>query len=287
MTSAIVRGPLDAVPHTGPHARGLSEARYVGPDDGAVHLEATLASLGPGGRITGHLHPFEEAFFILSGRGYVAIADTRYAVREGDYGFAPIAHPHAWNNPFDEPLRWLRIRSPQPRRIGTAHGSYGHAQLPVPDAGEDIVAESPRQRFAGHFEESQLPPPGPLAMPGYHGYNIRDVSIRMMVDELLGARHLTLFVVEFQPREEGAFSAKEHFHPFEEIYYFTQGGARGRIEGRDCEVGTGDMVFAGTGASHGFTNPGSVPVRWIEAQTPAPPADHALFFENEWDDPGW
>lgn len=288
MTSAIIRPPVAAVPNDGPHADGLLERRLVGQPQGAVHLEAAVVTLGPGGRIAGHLHPFEEAWFVLEGDGVVAIADTRYVVRPGDYGFAPIAHPHAWHNPTDAPLTWLRVRSPQPRVIGHATGSYAHRATDVPTDGDRIVTESPRQRFVGHFADDQVPPPGPLAMPGYHGYNIRDVSIRMMVDRLLGAEHLTLFVVEFQPRPgREVFSASEHFHPFEEIYYFVAGSAVGRIEGRPCEVAAGDVAFAGVNASHGFTNPGDVPVRWIEAQCPAPPTAHALFFESEWDESGF
>jgi mannose-6-phosphate isomerase-like protein (cupin superfamily) len=119
-------------------------------------------------------------------------------------------------------------------------------------------------------------------MPGYHGANIRNVSIRMMVDELLGARHHTLFVVEFVPSGTPALSAKEHYHPFEEMYYFLAGEASGSFDGDRVPVAPGDMVFAGVGASHGFTAIGEAPVRWIEAQAPLPPASHGFFFHEDW-----
>ncbi len=44
----------------------------------------------------------------------------------------------------------------------------------------------------------------------------------------------------------------------------------------------GDLVFAGVNTSHGFTNDGAVPVRWIEAQAPIPPSMHGTIFEADW-----
>lgn len=263
-------------------SQGLSVATYAGREHGAVHLETAVVALSPGGSVAGHKHPYEESFYILDGQGYVAIADQSYQLRKGDFGFAPLAHPHAWSNPFQEPLRWLRVRSPQPRLIGDNPGTYPSPGLAIPTGGPAIASESVHQRFVGHFEDSQVPPPGPISMPGYHGYNIRNVSIRMMVDDLLGAQHHTLFVVEFIPSTETGMSAKEHFHPFEEIYYFVAGAARGRVGGEACLVEAGDLVFAGVNTSHGFTTEGDVPVRWIEAQAPKPPPSNGTIFEADW-----
>ncbi len=260
----------------------LEVAVYAGREQGAIHLESAVATLAPGGTIGGHIHPFEESFYVLQGRGFITIADTSYQLRTGDFGFAPLAHPHAWSNPFDEPLRWLRTRSPQPRPIGENQGSFAFSELAPPSSGRAIDVESVGQRFVGHFDDSQVPPPGPLSMPGYHGYNIRNVSVRMMVDELLGAQHHTLFIVEFIPSTVPGMSAKEHFHPFEETYFFTAGAAEGLIGGESVSVTAGDLVFAGVNTSHGYTNEGDVPVRWIEAQAPAPPPAHGTIFEADW-----
>jgi mannose-6-phosphate isomerase-like protein (cupin superfamily) len=280
---AIVR-PEDAPPRPvqSPLTAGLEVAIYAGREHGAIHLETAVATLAPGGSIGGHIHPFEESFFVLEGRGFIAIADTSYALRPGDFGFAPMAYPHAWNNPHDEPLRWLRVRAPQPRPIGESRGTYLYPDLAPPGAGRKIGVESADQRFVGHFDDDQVPPPGPLSMPGYHGYNIQNVSVRMMVDELLGAQHHTLFVVEFIPSTVEGMSAKEHFHPFEETYYFVAGAADGRVGGVPCSVGAGDLAFAGVNTSHGFTNNGDVPVRWIEAQAPKPPPSNGTIFETDW-----
>jgi mannose-6-phosphate isomerase-like protein (cupin superfamily) len=104
----------------------------------------------------------------------------------------------------------------------------------------------------------------------------------MMVDELLGSRHHTLFVVEFAPSGTPALSAKEHFHPFDEIYYFLYGHAVGSFDGEQVPIGPGDLVFAGVGASHGFSAVGDTPVRWIEAQAPLPPTSNGFFFHDDW-----
>lgn len=261
----------------------LEVAVHAGPSQGAMHLEAAVSVLAPGGSIDGHRHPFEESFFVLEGRGVVAIGAERYELRAGDFGFAPTAVPHAWSNPFDAPLRWFRLRAPAPRPIGGRRGTYRVEGFDPPTAGSRIEIESVVQPFVGHFDDSQLPPPGPLAMPGYQGYNIRNVSVRMMVDGLLGARQHTLFIVEFEPSTvPTGMSAKEHFHPFEEVYFFTHGSARGRLAGESISVGAGDLVFAGVNTSHGFTNDGDVPMRWIEAQAPMPPSMHGTIFEDDW-----
>lgn len=279
---AIVRSGAIPPLLAGPPADGLEVSVLVGPRQGAVHLETAIAELAPGGLIGGHLHPFEESFFVLEGEGLLAIGDVSYRLRQGDFGFAPVAHPHAWRNPSDRPLRWLRVRAPQPRVIGERRGTYETSDLDPPSDGRVIASESMPQRFVGHFDDSQVPPPGPLSMPGYHGYNINNVSVRMMVDELLGARQHTLFIVEFEPSTTQGMSAKEHFHPFEEIYYFTHGQANGIVGGEPCSVGAGDVVFAGVNTSHGFTNDGTVPMRWVEAQAPIPPAAHGTIFEADW-----
>jgi mannose-6-phosphate isomerase-like protein (cupin superfamily) len=277
---AIVR-PEDAIAEvpTIP-ADGLTVSRMLGPEQGAMHLAAATSVLAPGGTIGGHEHPFEESFFVLSGRVVVTIADVSYELAEGDFGFAPLAVPHAWSNPFAEPVEWLRVRAPAPRTDGRTVASrpvagFGHAT-----SGPVVDAKAPNQRYVGHFDDTQVPPPGPIAMPGYRGYSIDNVSIRMMVDEFLGAEHHTLFIVQFEPAD--VFSAKEHFHPYEELYYFTHGAADGLVGGEARKVGAGDLVFAGVNATHGFTNSGDVPVRWIEAQAPKPTPRHGTLFVHDW-----
>ena len=59
----------------------------------------------------------------------------------------------------------------------------------MPSDGQPVDELDPAKPFAGHFDQSDMAPPGSISMPGYHGANVQNVQIRMMVDELLGARH--------------------------------------------------------------------------------------------------
>lgn len=277
--------------HAGAHAlaEGLSVAVLLGPADGSVHMELAISELRPGGRIQQHIHPFEESFFLLSGSVVLSLAGQTYRLRQNDFGFAPIGIAHSWHNAGSEPARWLRVRAPQPRPIGEDVGTYpaprafggGSATHLGPDA-RPVDELDPSVRFMGHFSEEDMPAPGPLSMPGYHGHNVRGVSIRMMVDEVLGAHHHTVFMVEFAPSTAEMPGAKEHFHPFEEAFFFVSGSARASLAGEERDVRAGDVLFLGVNASHGIRNTGGDPVRWIEVQAPKPPPSDGFFFEDDW-----
>ncbi|MFP3914925.1 MAG: cupin domain-containing protein, partial [Actinomycetota bacterium] len=213
MTARVLRRADAETRSEAAPTRGLEIRTRLDGSHGADQLEAAELELAPGGVIPGHTQPCEESFFMLSGEVLVAIADVTYRLRPGDFGLVPLGYPSAWSNPSVQPATWLRVRAPRPRQDGRIETWRPYPELQPPGRGQTVEADSPHQRFVGHFEDDQVPPPGPLAMPGYHGYGIDNVSIRMMVDDLLGAVHHTLFIVQFAPAE--GFSASEHFHPFE------------------------------------------------------------------------
>ncbi|MGW5257689.1 cupin domain-containing protein [Streptomyces sp. NPDC004012] len=284
-TQVIREAELEFVSgHPSEPGEGVRLAEYLGPDKGAVHFTVCIVELQPGAVIHGHVHPFEESFFVLEGTALVNLGGMCHRLVPGDFGVIPIAHGHAWANTSDEPARLLRVYAPQQRPIaGTGGwGVFAAPDVEVPTSGHRIDELHPRHTLLGHFDDSDLAPPGSISMPGYHGANIQDVSIRMMVDELLGARHHTMFVVEFVPTGEPTLSANEHFHPFEEAYYFLSGQASGSFDGVRVPVAAGDLAFAGVGASHGFSAVGDESVRWIEVQAPLPPSSHAFTFHRDW-----
>jgi mannose-6-phosphate isomerase-like protein (cupin superfamily) len=219
---------------------------------------------------------------VLSGSGQVAIADRAYDVAAGDHGVAPVAVAHAWRNHGDQPVRWLETRAPQPRRIGGRTGTYTARGFAWPASAARPDETDPTQHWVGHFSDDDMAPYGPLSMPGYHGPNIRSISVRMLVDQLMGAQQHTLFMVEFAPNATAGKAAREHFHPFEEIYYLVRGGALGTLDGTKVRVAAGDLVWTGVSSSHGFINDGDEPVRWIEAQAPVPPSADAFYFDDDW-----
>jgi mannose-6-phosphate isomerase-like protein (cupin superfamily) len=263
-------------------SRGLEVAVMAGADEGLVHLETALSRLAPEAVVAGHRHFFEESFYILSGEVLVNIGGKRFHLREGDFGFMPVGVPHAWHNPGPEPVEWFRLRSPQPRRIGNTMGTFVADEVQIPTDGQPVGEPSPTVRCVGHFAEHHLPPPGPLFMRGYRGPNVTSVALWMLVDEFIGALHHTLFIVQFAPKATTQPQG-EHFHPFEEAYYFLQGSAIAHLEGGDLEVNSGDLVFTSTNAMHGFTMTSDEPVRWIEVQAPAPTAMDAVIFPADWE----
>jgi len=272
--------------HPSEPGHGAKVAELLGPAKGAHHLGVALVRLDPGARIVGHLHPFEESFFVLEGRPQVTIADKQYALVPQDFGLVPTAHGHAWANPNNEQALLLRVYSPQPRPIGGRGiwGVFDAPATPVPSEGRPVKELDPTHMWVGHFDEADMAPPGSISMPGYHGANIQNVQIRMMVDELLGSVQHTMFIVQFTPTERPGGAAKEHFHPFEEIYYLISGRARTSFDGEHTDVSAGDLVYAPVGASHGFFPTGTEPVCWIEVQSPLPPAAHGFTFHHDWAD---
>ena len=274
------------VDHSSEPGRGVRVAPFLSPEDDVVNLTVALVELDPGAEVFGHRHPFEESFFVLEGNPLVAIADKRYALRPHDFGLVPFGAGHAWRNPSSAPqARILRVHAPQPRPIG-GRGSWGVFSAPetaVPIDGERADELDPAKPFTGHFDQSDMAPPGSISMPGYHGANVQNVQIRMMVDELLGARHHAMFIVQFKPNPGVvAKTAKEHFHPFEEIYFLLTGETQSFCDGDTDHAKAGDLIFAPVGASHGFAPIGEAPLCWVEVQSPLPPASDGFTFHSDW-----
>ena len=259
---------------------GLRHAVLIDGPGGASHLEVRLLDLAAGAAVPAHRHPFEESWYVLSGQGQRTVAGLTYEVATGDYGFSPVGAGHAVAA-AGEGLSWLSVRAPKPPAFRGAASSLPAAAV----AGEPLGRPSetdPRHHLAGHFELSDLGPPAQLSMPGYHGPKIRNISVRMLVDRLLGAQHHTLFVAQIAGRSGAGQAASEHYHPFEEIYYFLSGGMLGTLDGQEVEVAAGDMVWVGVDATHGFINRRDEPATWLEAQSPVPPDSGAFFFPDDW-----
>ncbi|QBI20894.1 cupin domain-containing protein [Egibacter rhizosphaerae] len=266
--------------HDGPWP-GYRVAPLITGAMGSVHMEVALVELAPGAAVDAHRHPFEESFFVLAGEVEVALGLDRYRLAAQDFGFAPVPCPHAWFNPGDRPARWLRVRAPQPRG-GPEVTTHPAEEPALPADGARPDEQDPRSRWVGHFDDSDLGAPGPVSMPGYHGHNITDIAIRMMVDDILGAAHHTLFVVQFDPRPSRELSAREHYHAFEEGYYLVSGEAWGLVDGEEVRIAAGDVIWTGVGATHGFVSTGTEPLRWLEVQAPMPPPREAFFFPDDW-----
>jgi len=272
-------------------ARSFARSVLVGRDSGAVHTDLALCRLEPGGSLPFHLHSFERCAYVLGGAPIVELDGRSYQFGPGDYVLFPVGMPHAWRNESDEEARWVELSTPQPLLIGEREEdtlllppAEGPAQVPMaPDPSD------PRVRHVGHYlgtppQAAAFAVDGPVrgratagmdtALLAYSG-----ISIKMLVDGMLGANLLTMFMVDYEP----GGAAQVHDHPFEEAYLFLEGEIEGEIDGKHRLFRAGELLFCGVGVVHGFFNTSGGRVRWIETQAPQPPRRNSYRWPAHWE----
>ena len=278
---------------SGPNSHGLARRVVVGPNEGAVHTELAVGAFQAGGWLRRHVHSFEEALYVLSGRLALEIDGRVHELVEGDYGLMTVGTWHALANAGDEPCRFLSVSTPQRLPADAPRRDTFFAPEPMDAAA--FVARAvrppfgdPTLRFVGHYAgtppqaealalpddaRSRKPAGMDTALLAYSG-----ISVKMLVDRVFGADLLTMFTVDYELR--GA--AQAHDHPFEETYLFLAGEVEAELDGERYTLRPGDVVFAGVGSVHGFWNEGTERVRWIETQAPQPPTRHAYRWVGHW-----
>jgi quercetin dioxygenase-like cupin family protein len=105
------------------------------------------------------------------------------------------------------------------------------------------------------------------------------IAVKMLVDQRLGAVLHTMFMVEYQP----GGVAQPHDHPLEETYYMLEGEVEAMADGDTFMLRPGDVFWTGVGCIHAFYNRSGGRVRWLETQSPQPPANHSYRFNRDWD----
>jgi len=274
-------------------ASGLGRRLLVGPDQGAVHTDLAIGQLQPGGWLAPHVHSYEEALYILEGELLVLIGERVHRLVRGDYSLFPVGVRHGLGNSGGANARWLSVNSPQKLDPAeTRRDTFFEAPLEM--AAMDAAAirppfGDPTLRYVGHYEgtppqlealavkdpaRGRAPAGMDTAILAYSG-----ISVRMLVDRVFGADHLTMFTVDY----EIGGAAQAHDHPFEETYVFLEGEVEAELDGETVTLRPGDVVFAGVGSVHGFYNTGTDRVRWIETQAPQPPARHAYRWAASWE----
>jgi quercetin dioxygenase-like cupin family protein len=272
---------------------GLSRLQIVGRDQGATHTDLAVGCLDPGGWIAPHVHAYEEALYVLDGELLLDIGGTVRRLVAGDYALFPTGMRHALGNASDARVRLLSLNSPQ--RVDPAAGRRDTFYEPAQDL-ERMAASAerppfgdPTLRLVGHYDgtppqlealrisdpaRGREPAGADTALLVYSG-----ISVKMLVDRVFGADHVTMFTVDY----EIGGAAQAHDHPFEETYFFLAGEVEAELDGERHTLHPGDIVFAGVGSVHGFYNVGSERVRWIETQAPQPPARHAYRWLRSWE----
>src|SRR5262245_686291 len=274
-------------------ASRLARRVLVGPAEGAVHTELAVGGFQPGGWLARHIHAFEEALYVLGGELILELDARVHHLVQGDFAVIPIGTPHTLANAADEPIRWLSVNTP-PRRPPDAPVKDTIFASSPPDVAalrataRRLGGGDPSVRYVGHYlgtppqaEALRLDDPArgrrpagmDTALLAYSG-----ISVKMLVDRVLGADLLTMFTVDY----EVGGAAQAHDHPFEETYFFLGGECSAELDGEPYTLREGDVVFAGVGSVHGFWNDGPERVRWIETQAPQPPARHAYRWQPTW-----
>jgi quercetin dioxygenase-like cupin family protein len=105
------------------------------------------------------------------------------------------------------------------------------------------------------------------------------ISLKMLVDERLDAALHTMFMVEYEPNG----NAHPHDHPLEEAYFIFDGEVEAWADDEEYLMKKGDFLWAGVGCTHAFYNKSGTTVRWLETQSPQPPARHAYRFARDWE----
>jgi quercetin dioxygenase-like cupin family protein len=260
------------------HSQGYTQASLVDHTTGSVHTGLSMNELAPLGRISPHLHSYEEGFYIQEGEVVLSVADRAWRLGPGDFGAFKVGTLHSWRNLGQQPVRWLQVAAPQPKPEGRERDTF-FAKLKqtefliepkLPDENDLNGA------LLGHFDAAQIPEPGPArdALPGAKG-----VFLKWLVDEKLGARHHRLLFIEYLP---GA-SIGLHDHTFEETYLLLNGEVEAILDGKRYLARPGDVLWTAVGCVHSFANVGNEPVRWLETFAPQPPAENVFRFMEEWE----
>ncbi|MGH9102073.1 MAG: cupin domain-containing protein [Acidimicrobiales bacterium] len=282
----------EAPPELAGHAPGLTRRQLIDRQTGAVHTDLSVSLLDAGGLVGTHVHASEEAVYVLAGDPVLSLDGRHHLLRPGDYALVPVGMAHGWGNPTGAEARWLTVATPQ--RLGVGDGRR-HTVVLAETPGERAGAApsrpdlaDPTARYVGHYEgtppqvealsvdealRGRAPAGMDTALLAYSG-----ISVKMMVDRVLGAELLTMFMVDY----EIGGAAQAHDHPFEEAYFFLEGMIEAELDGKPYRLGAGDVVFAGVGSTHAFYNTGPGRVRWIETQAPRPPERHAYRWVEPW-----
>jgi quercetin dioxygenase-like cupin family protein len=270
-------------------ASGLRRASLVGRHVGAVHSGLALCSMEPGTEVGTHLHSTEQSFYVLRGSPEVILDGGAYRLAPNDCGLAPVGVPHAWRNNAGEEAVWLEANAPAPRISGPPDTFWTGEPLPS-SAGATPDIRDPRTRTFFRLGEGEMDVDNlkvgaevdaptvsasmATALLAYSG-----IAVKMLVNERLGAVLHTMFMVEYQP---GGI-AQPHDHPLEETYYILEGEVEAMADDDVFTLSRGDVFWTGVGCVHAFHNKGGGRVRWLETQSPQPPANHSYRFNRDWE----
>jgi quercetin dioxygenase-like cupin family protein len=254
-----------------------------------VHTGFALISLDPRGFVGTHLHSTEQSFYVLEGAPLLTVAGHTYRLAAAECGLLPVGVPHAWGNDGPGEARWLEMNAPAPRISGPPD-TFWTGEPSVASEPEALDIRDPRTRtffrlgpremdvdnlkIGAGVDAPTVSASMATALLAYSG-----IAVKMLVDQRLGAVLHTMFMVEYQP----GGVAQPHDHPLEETYYMLEGEVDAMADGDEFTLGPGDVFWTGVGSVHAFYNRSNERVRWLETQSPQPPANYSYRFNRDWD----
>ena len=280
---------LEVPPTYAAHAEGHRRCTLVGRHVGAVHTGFELCTLDAGGTVGKHLHSHEQSFYVLEGEPQLTVDGRTWRLQPGECGLVPVGVAHAWRAAGGAPCRWLEVSAPAPRLEGPADTFFTGAEPPSADAPPPDIRD-PRTRMLFRLDEGQMDVDNlrigaavdaptvsasmATALLAYSG-----ITLKMLVDQRLGAYLHTMFMVEYQP----GGNALPHDHPLEETYFIVGGSVEAEADGERFTLHPGDVFWTGVGCIHAFYNTSGARARFLETQSPQLPANHSYRFNRDWD----
>ena len=271
-------------------AEGVGVTPLVGSHVGSAHTGWARWTLAPSRQTDTHLHSFEQSFFVLTGNPLLSVDGRSYRLSPNECGLLPVGVPHAWSNATASDAVWLEVSTPAPRLSGPpdTFRTGGPAHLDGPSPPLDIRdprtrtffrlgssdMDLDRLRIGAAVDAPTVSASMATALLAYSG-----IAVKMLVDQRLGAVLHQMFMVEYEP----GGVAQPHDHPFEETYYVLDGEVDASADDEQFTLGPGDLFWTGVGCIHAFHNRSGGRVRFLETQSPQPPANYSYRFNRDWD----
>lgn len=272
------------------HSAGYRRQALIDGQTGSVHMSFGACELAAAGRVDGHVHSYEEAFYVLEGTPQLTMGGHTVELGPHQCGLIPLGVPHAWRNSSSRGCRWLDMLAPRPRDEAGGPADTFFTGEPEPGgAARPLDVRDPRCRHFFRLDDGQMDVDRlkrgsaiseptvsasmATALLAYSG-----IAVKMLVDQRLDANLLTMFMVEYQP----GGVAHPHDHPFEEAYFMLEGEVEAVADGRTYVLRPGDVFWTGVGSIHAFYNRTGATVRWLETQAPQPPRQHSYRFDRDW-----
>ena len=267
----------------------MTRASLVDRSVGSVHTGFGLCALAGGGSLDTHVHSFEELFYILEGSPILILNDHAVELAPGACGVVPVGVSHAWRGPGTGGAKWIDMRTPIPRQEGEPPDTFFLGKAPQ-SAGQPLDIRDPRNRHLFVMSEddidvkklqvgSRVNAPTVSASMATALLAYSGIAVKMLVDQRLDAVLATMFMVDYQL----GGVAHPHDHPLEEAYYMLEGEVEVTADGATYTLRPGDAFWTGVGTIHAFISRTSAKVRWLETQSPQPPARHSYRFNRDWD----